>query len=215
MGAGDPTVWTIAVAVLAGVGAVAAPALTAAGREAWAFSAGGLAIVAGVLTVFLQLWPNVLVSSTAEANSLTVAAAASSNYTLTVMTIVTALLLPLVLLYQGWTYWVFRRRVKGGLTAARRRPQRPSEAAPPRGGGHTSAPRRRGGRAVGGPSNRGCCGPAARAPPSHATAVRALAGVTTGPGVSGRWCGRVPRCAGVARVRDDLIGWRRVAAGRR
>ncbi len=206
--------------MLAGVGAVAAPALTAAGREAWAFSAGGLAIVAGVLTVFLQLWPNVLVSSTAEANSLTVAAAASSNYTLTVMTIVTALLLPLVLLYQGWTYWVFRRRVTGGHTAAEAEATaaEAKAGAAPMGGGHTRRRRRRGGGAVGGPSTRGCCGPAARARAfSRDGRLSALAGSPRGPGgVPGRVVAAAfldgPAWRGCAMTSS---GGRRVAAGRR
>jgi cytochrome bd ubiquinol oxidase subunit II len=50
--------------------------------------------------------------STLEPGStLTVLEAASSAYTLKAMTIITAIFLPLVLLYQGWTYWVFRKRV--------------------------------------------------------------------------------------------------------
>lgn len=110
--------WAVASAVVAAVGAVAAPLLSAARREALAFAGAGAAIVAGFLTVFLQLWPNVLVSSTDPANSLTVAAAASTGYTLTIMTVVAAVLLPLILAYQAWTYWIFRKRVTGGHQAA-------------------------------------------------------------------------------------------------
>ena len=62
-------------------------------------------------TIFLNLSPRVLISSTDPSFSLTIQNASSSPYTLTVMTIVALLFVPLVLLYQGWTYWVFRRRL--------------------------------------------------------------------------------------------------------
>ncbi|HSD80382.1 MAG TPA: cytochrome d ubiquinol oxidase subunit II, partial [Solirubrobacteraceae bacterium] len=62
-------------------------------------------------TLFTALFPHVLISSTDPAFSITLHQAASSSYTLTVMTVVTVLLLPLVLLYQGWTLWVFRHRL--------------------------------------------------------------------------------------------------------
>jgi cytochrome d ubiquinol oxidase subunit II len=54
-----------------------------------------------------------MVSSTDFANSLTVANASSAHYTLAVMTVVAAIFVPLILLYQGWTYHVFRARVGG------------------------------------------------------------------------------------------------------
>lgn len=66
-----------------------------------------------VITLFTMLYPRVMVSSLNPAWSLTIHNAASSPYTLKLMTIVTLILLPLVLLYQGWTYWVFRKRVSG------------------------------------------------------------------------------------------------------
>ncbi len=52
-----------------------------------------------------------MVSSTSTANNLTVSGAASSDYALKVMTVVAVVVTPLVLLYQGWSYWVFRARV--------------------------------------------------------------------------------------------------------
>jgi cytochrome d ubiquinol oxidase subunit II len=55
----------------------------------------------------------VLVSSPDFANSLTVENAASAHYTLAVMSVVALILLPVVLLYQGWTYYVFRARLTG------------------------------------------------------------------------------------------------------
>jgi cytochrome d ubiquinol oxidase subunit II len=64
-----------------------------------------------VLTLFGALYPNVLPSTVNPAYSLSIMEAASSPYTLTVMTWVAAFGAPAVLIYQGWTYWVFRRRV--------------------------------------------------------------------------------------------------------
>jgi cytochrome d ubiquinol oxidase subunit II len=83
-------------------------------RNGWAFLATALAMLATGATFFVFLYPHVMVSSTNAAYSLTVSNASSSSYTLTVMTIVTAIFFPLVLLYQGWTYHVFRRRIDVG-----------------------------------------------------------------------------------------------------
>ncbi len=69
------------------------------------------AIAFWVIAVFADLFPNVLVSSTNSAYDITLNAAASTNYTLKVMTVVAVLFVPIVLLYQGWTYWVFRARL--------------------------------------------------------------------------------------------------------
>ncbi|RZS65965.1 bd-type cytochrome oxidase subunit II [Agromyces ramosus] len=66
--------------------------------------------------LFAALHPDVLVSSTSGANSLTVAGTASSEYALTVMTVVAAVCFPLVLLYQSYTYVVFRHRITGTAT---------------------------------------------------------------------------------------------------
>jgi cytochrome d ubiquinol oxidase subunit II len=63
------------------------------------------------VTLFGELYPNVLVSSTDPDFNLTLANAASGHYTLEVMTVVAALFVPVVVLAQGWTYWIFRRRV--------------------------------------------------------------------------------------------------------
>ena len=56
-------------------------------------------------------FPNVMISSTNPAWSLTIYNASSSQYTLTVMSIVALIFVPIVLAYQGWTYWMFRKRV--------------------------------------------------------------------------------------------------------
>ncbi len=83
------------------------------GRTAWAFTATALSIALVTATLFLNLYPRVLVSSTDNAYSLTIFTTSSSHYTLTVMSIVALLLTPVVLAYQAWTYWVFRARLGG------------------------------------------------------------------------------------------------------
>jgi cytochrome d ubiquinol oxidase subunit II len=62
--------------------------------------------------VFAGLYPRILISTLDPSWSLTIMNAASSPYTLKVMTIVAAIFLPVVLVYQGWTYWIFRKRVE-------------------------------------------------------------------------------------------------------
>ena len=84
-----------------------------AGRYGRAFVMTGLATISLVATLFVSLYPRVLVSSPDFENSLTVDGAASSHYALTVMSVVAVIFVPIVLLYQGWTYYVFRRRVVG------------------------------------------------------------------------------------------------------
>ena len=59
-----------------------------------------------------------VVSTTDDAYTLTVENSTASSYSLTVMTIVAAVMVPLVLAYQGWTYWVFRARIKGPAETA-------------------------------------------------------------------------------------------------
>ncbi|MEV8335350.1 cytochrome d ubiquinol oxidase subunit II [Streptomyces niveus] len=99
---------TLVVAVVALVGAVVA---IRAGREGWSFALSGLTIVAAVAMLFLTLFPNVMPSSLNPAWSLTVTNASSTPYTLKIMTWCAGIATPVVLLYQGWTYWVFRKRI--------------------------------------------------------------------------------------------------------
>ncbi|MET9576149.1 cytochrome d ubiquinol oxidase subunit II [Streptomyces sp. DT199] len=82
-----------------------------AGREGWAFAWSGLTIVAAVAMLFLTLFPNVMPSTLNPDWSLTVTNASSSPYTLKIMTWCAGIATPVVLLYQGWTYWVFRKRI--------------------------------------------------------------------------------------------------------
>jgi cytochrome d ubiquinol oxidase subunit II len=117
--------WTWAAVVVAAAALVATVLTTRARREGWAFVASAVTILAAVVLIFGSLYPDV-VPAFDTANSLTVTNASSSHYTLTVMTWVAAVLVPFVLLYQGWTYWVFRKRVFAthipdhvGLTFAR------------------------------------------------------------------------------------------------
>jgi len=80
-------------------------------REGWAFAMTAFAMAATVLTFFTDLYPNVMVSSTDAAYNLTVQNASSAPYALKVMTIVAVIFLPVVMIYQGWTYHVFRKRL--------------------------------------------------------------------------------------------------------
>jgi cytochrome d ubiquinol oxidase subunit II len=100
-------------AVLAIAAFVLAVAFVFAGTSGRAFAMTALGTISLVATLFASLYPRVMVSSTGFENSLTVDDAASSHYALTVMTVVAAVLVPVVLLYQGWTYYVFRHRVGG------------------------------------------------------------------------------------------------------
>ena len=77
----------------------------------WAFIMTGLTLAFVVITVFVGLFPRVMISSLNEAWSLTIYNASSSPYTLKVMTIVAVIFVPIVLVYQSWTYWVFRKRI--------------------------------------------------------------------------------------------------------
>lgn len=106
---GNPAaVATTVVAALALVGAIVANRVR---REGWAFLGTSVTIALAVVTLFVALYPNVMPSSTDPAFSLTIDNASSTDYTLTVMTVVAVIFTPIVLLYQGWTYWVFRKRV--------------------------------------------------------------------------------------------------------
>ncbi|MFF7967207.1 cytochrome d ubiquinol oxidase subunit II [Streptomyces sp. NPDC007903] len=80
-------------------------------REGWAFALSGVTIAAAVAMLFLSLFPNVMPSTLDADWSLTVTNASSSPYTLKIMTWCAGIAAPLVMLYQGWTYWVFRKRI--------------------------------------------------------------------------------------------------------
>ena len=82
-------------------------------RNGLGFTLSAVGTLGIVATLFTSLYPRVMVSNPDFANSLTVQGSASAHYTLAVMTVVAAICVPLILLYQGWTYHVFRARVGG------------------------------------------------------------------------------------------------------
>jgi cytochrome d ubiquinol oxidase subunit II len=86
-------------------------ALASTDYNGWAFFASGFAIAAVVGQLFIALYPNVMTSSTNHAYNLTVNNAAAGHYALVVMTVAAVLLIPVVLLYQGWSFYVFRGRI--------------------------------------------------------------------------------------------------------
>ncbi len=112
--------------VLAAVAAAALSWISARrDREGRAFLGLGAFLVLGVASLFANVYPTVLPSTLDRAFDLTVANASSSPYTLGVMSVVAAFGVPLVLAYQGWTYWVFRKRIGGSSIP----PVKPVEAA--------------------------------------------------------------------------------------
>ncbi|MEV0781807.1 cytochrome d ubiquinol oxidase subunit II [Streptomyces sp. NPDC050423] len=103
--------WSLIAMIIAVVSLVGAIGAVAAGREGWSFAFSGVTITAAVAMLFLTLFPNVMPSSLNDAWSLTVTNASSTPYTLKIMTWCAGIATPLVLLYQSWTYWVFRKRI--------------------------------------------------------------------------------------------------------
>jgi cytochrome d ubiquinol oxidase subunit II len=114
--------WTWAAVAVAAVALIAAHIATELKRFGCAFIASAVAIVAAVVLIFGSLYPDVMPSTTDAAFSLTVANASSTHYTLTVMTWVAGFLTPVVVAYQAWTYWVFRRRLSVGDIPAHSEP---------------------------------------------------------------------------------------------
>jgi cytochrome d ubiquinol oxidase subunit II len=106
---GDPGGWLLSVAAALALGGAVAAAF--ARREGWAFIGTAATIVLATAALFVTLFPNVLPSTLADANSLTTTNAASTPYTLKIMTWVAVVFTPIVLGYQAWTYWVFRKRL--------------------------------------------------------------------------------------------------------
>ncbi len=97
--------------LLAVVAVIAAVWLVWEHREGFAFAATTVTMASCIVSIFVGLYPNVMVSSTSAAYNLTVRNTASGVYSLKVMTVVVVIFLPFVLAYQTWTYYVFRRRV--------------------------------------------------------------------------------------------------------
>jgi len=120
------------VELLAILAVIAALWLVYEQRDGFSFAATTVTIASAIVAIFVGLYPNVMVSSTNAANNLTAANTASPAYPLKIMSVVAIILLPVVLLYQAWTYYVFRRRVSArefepqGLSAEAVRPGVPS-----------------------------------------------------------------------------------------
>jgi cytochrome d ubiquinol oxidase subunit II len=108
--AGDDELVSGLIGLAAVVAAVAALLLSRRNREGQAFTASAITVAALFVMLFAWTYPNAM-PSTGPGPDLSLAAASSSPYTLKVMTVVAALFTPLVLAYQAWTYWVFRKRV--------------------------------------------------------------------------------------------------------
>ncbi len=102
---------SVALAATAAAALVAGTLASRVGREGAAFCSTAVAIAAATAALFTALYPRVLPSTVRAAYSLTTANAASTAKTLAVMTVVAVIFLPFVLLYQAWTYWVFRKRI--------------------------------------------------------------------------------------------------------
>lgn len=90
---------------------LSALAMTQRGRDGWAFLLSAGTILLAVAPLFIGLFPNVMPSTVSDAYNLTVTNASSQSYTLTVMTIVAVVMTPIFLVYQSWTFWVFRKRI--------------------------------------------------------------------------------------------------------
>jgi len=97
--------------IFAVVAMLAAGAFVRQEKMGWAFSMTCLALALATITIFMSLYPRVMVSSLDTAWSLTIYNASSTPYTLRVMSVVALIFIPLVLGYQAWTYWVFRHRI--------------------------------------------------------------------------------------------------------
>ncbi|MFA1540267.1 cytochrome d ubiquinol oxidase subunit II [Actinomadura monticuli] len=117
---GKPVTWLTAAGAAAGL--LLAAVANGRGREGWAFIGTGAAIVLAVATLFTALFPDVM-PSTLESGGLTTSNAASSGYTLKIMTWVAAVFTPIVMIYQGWTYWVFRKRIGTSHIPAPKKPE--------------------------------------------------------------------------------------------
>jgi cytochrome bd ubiquinol oxidase subunit II len=103
--------WTWLVLAVAVVAQLAAVVSVWRRRDGWAFVCTAMVVAAVVVLLFGALYPNLVPSTLNEQWSLTIYNASSTPYTLKIMTWVTAFFAPLTIVYQGWTYWVFRQRI--------------------------------------------------------------------------------------------------------
>lgn len=99
------------VPVVAGLSILAVKWFLNQKKEGWAFIMTSITIIFSVITIFSGLFPRVMVSSLNPDWSLTIYNASASDYTLTIMSWVALIFVPIVLAYQAWSYWVFRHRI--------------------------------------------------------------------------------------------------------
>ena len=118
------TTWSWALAGLAAVALLVALHRANRGSEGWAFTGTFVAIALAVASLFVALFPDVMPSTLDPAWSLTTTNASSTDYTLTIMTWVAVIFVPVVLAYTTWTYWTFRKRVSGHHIPAPETPDR-------------------------------------------------------------------------------------------
>lgn len=121
------------VEILAVIATMFAARMAMSDHDGLAFTSSAVAIAAIVGSIFIDLYPNVMVSSTSAAYNLTVNNAASGHYALTVMTVVAVIFFPLVLIYQGWSFHVFRGRLRSSPAQAQGAPaqtERPTAVGP-------------------------------------------------------------------------------------
>lgn len=90
---------------------VAAHVATFTNKQGMALTYSGLTLISLVALIFCGLFPRVMISSISSKYDLLIHSASSSNYTLVVMTIATCILVPCVLAYTIWAYWIFRKRI--------------------------------------------------------------------------------------------------------
>jgi cytochrome d ubiquinol oxidase subunit II len=108
----------LALGVAAVIAVATATVLVARGRDGMSFLATGTAILVAMGAVFARMFPEVLPASNRAVDAITIGGASSQHNTLVVMTVVAAIFTPFVLVYQSWTYWVFRRRLTRPPAAA-------------------------------------------------------------------------------------------------
>ena len=111
LGLTQGTVWTWVTTAIAAVSLLGAIYANTRGAEGWAFAGTAVTMAGAVATYFLALYPDVMPTTLPGGTSLTIENAASSEMTLTIMTVAALVFTPVVLLYTAWTYWTFRKRL--------------------------------------------------------------------------------------------------------
>jgi cytochrome bd ubiquinol oxidase subunit II len=111
LGLTQGTVWSWVTTAIAAVALLAAIYANTRAKEGWAFIGTAVTIASAVATYFLTLYPNVMPTTLPGGTSLTIENASSSELTLKIMTVAALVFTPIVLIYTGYTYWVFRKRL--------------------------------------------------------------------------------------------------------